>query len=1074
MGDQFSGGFARGRALLTKTTAAGIGFTMIVAGLVTVGEPAQAAPNPASQALGSALEELGTVIAVGSSIEELSQALPLTGLAPAAADGLDLLQSLNTALTNVKSDIDELDPASPALETALENADETLPSGVVFEVGDVALANNSGVVDYTIPLTLTRAVSVPVAFESDVFDMSGSTIAIDLGVSTTLNVRFDTSQYSNPDAAFSLTTAPTIAVTATAAAGSPISASTRIGVTDATATLSGLSLNATFSAPIHDPDNVGGITRDEWMNTQVSDLVGDVIPGGSVVGDLSFDTSLISGTPDAGPFSIGDDNLFNGYSFTLPNLGDLADFGLISPAAIIAGIGQAAAGLGGAQSVGDVDLPFIGGSVRRIAQASRPILDVVDALGVVCGTEGGETGVPAGSVEDLVTGTQVFCRAIVTTGVEPGSVTWTAEDATADNNATGGDADGTVGLTQSKNAVFTTTADGDFVVSVAYTAEFDDDNDNSPDRTEARTSTQAPLSVQGLATAFKALAPFQAPAASLFQYNSTTHALTADLSMTIDPAPVTLPINVGSQLESETGVAGLQTTGGNVVADAGPISLDLKAGVFLLPEEDWDTVARAGGGCPDPSIVDPALCDDALNLFFVEVDPTGGEFSVADASFALSTTPEPSLSGQLGYLEVTASVPQFELGRADATAPVIRVDLTPQPGSMTVGGIAVPNAIPLRELLFDITGRTSVSPLNLKFEGDFDISASLNGANIGTAGVGVVWNPVLVGSPTITPDVNFDDLFANFNPVPNLFGTATNGTASTTVLETTGTTFTASAVGARLFNITDETSCEVSAFTATSLTCAEPLAGSADSQWDSGDLYRVEVGSPLAMLEILLDNLDQIVEAIDNVSGAGLGEALDTELPIVGVSPRSLLTQIQDIRRTIDEIRQPAANVVCGTAHDGGAITGDPSEIGSTNRTIFCNAVHNKPASEVVWTVDGATVLPPADPSTTVGAAPSDVVTITFSGTDTLVEGDGYRVNLSFSDNDGPHDAEYPSLSQPGSIQQLERVIKEKLGIDPTDPGFGLSLADVGSDKVVVLDLAVQRCNTATLCAPKRSTATPT
>ena len=447
-------------------------------------------------------------------------------------------------------------------------------------------------------MTLTRAVSVPVAFESDVFDMSGSTIAIDLGVSTTLNVRFDTSQYSNPDAAFSLTTAPTIAVTATAAAGSPISASTRIGVSDATATLSGLSLNATFSAPIHDPDNVGGITRDEWMNTQVSDLVGDVIPGGSVVGDLSFDTSLISGTPDAGPFSIGDDNLSNGYSFTLPNLGDLADFGLISPAAIIAGIGQAAAGLGGAQSVGDVDLPFIGGSVRRIAQASRPILDVVDALGVVCGTEGGETGVPAGSVEDLVTGTQVFCRAIVTTGVEPGSVTWTAEDATADDNATGSEADGTVGLTQSKNAIFTTTADGDFVVSVAYTAEFDDDNNNSPDRTEARTSTQAPLSVQGLATAFKALAPFQAPAASLFQYNSTTHALTADLSMTINPAPVTLPINIGSQLESETGVAGLQTTGGNVVADAGDISLDLKAGVFLLPEEEWDTVARPVAAAP--------------------------------------------------------------------------------------------------------------------------------------------------------------------------------------------------------------------------------------------------------------------------------------------------------------------------------------------------------------------------------------------------------------------------------------------------------------------------------------------
>ena len=374
---------------------------------------------------------------------------------------------------------------------------------------------------------------------------------------------------------------------------------------------------------------------------------------------------------------------------------------------------------------------------------------------------------------------------------------------------------------------------------------------------------------------------------------------------------------------------------------------------------------------------------------------------------ALSTTPEPSLSGQLGYLEVTASVPQFELGRADATAPVIRVDLTPQPGSMTVGGIAVPNAIPLRELLFDITGRTSVSPLNLKFQGSFDISASLNGADIGTAGVGVVWNPVLVGSPTITPDVNFDDLFANFNPVPNLFGTATNGTASTTVLETTGTTFTASAVGARLFNITDETSCEVSAFTATSLTCAEPLAGSADSQWNSGDLYRVEVGSPLAMLEILLDNLDQIVEAIDNVSGAGLGEALDTELPIVGVSPvfparRRFRTSAA--RSTRSASPRPTSCAAPRTTVARSRAT-RPRSSAPTGRSSATQSTTSPPARWCgLWTE--LTVTPPADPSNTVGAAPSDVVTITFSGTDTLVEGDGYRVNVSFSDNDGPHDAD--------------------------------------------------------------------
>ena len=94
--------------------------------------------------------------------------------------------------------------------------------------------------------------------------------------------------------------------------------------------------------------------------------------------------------------------------------------------------------------------------------------------------------------------------------------------------------------------------------------------------------------------------------------------------------------------------------------------------------------------------------------------------------------------------------------------------------------------------------------------------------------------------------------------------------------------------------------------------------------------------------------------------------------------------------------------------------------------TIFCNAVHNKPATEIAWSVAGATgtVTPPADPATTVGPAPTDVVTIQFTGGTpggTLSEksGDapGYQIDLAFSDNDGTHDAEYPSLSQPSSIQ---------------------------------------------------------
>ncbi|MEO6570140.1 MAG: hypothetical protein ABIO83_01190 [Ilumatobacteraceae bacterium] len=1070
---------------------------MFVVGSFPFSPVVNAAADPASVALADALDELGVLIAAAGQVQELAEAIPLTGLAPAAAGGLDMLHALDVALAKVRDDVAAGSAAPSAIGPDLEAADQDLPGGIRFVVGcdggcdpgetAVGVDDDGGVIDYTIPLALRRTSTVPLTFESSVFDMSGESIDVVLAASTTLQLRFDTTAFETPDfdpgTAFSLPTPPVVALSAHVGptAPDPISASTRVGVADATASLSGLAIDLAFTAPLTDPDGAGGLTRDEWMNTLVSDLVGDVGRTGTLAGALSFDTTLIPGTPDAGPFPIGDADLADGYSFTLPQLGDLADFSFISPAAIIAGIGQAAAGLGGAQSVGDVDLPFITGSVRRLAQASRPVLDVVDALGVICGTEGSGDVVPSGPVEDLEIGDTVYCRSIVTTSVAAGSVTWTATGADAVARTTGAAADPTIGLAPTQNAEFVTTAAGDFQVDVAYDATYDDDNNTSVDRTIARTSTQPPSSVQGLAASLVSLGAFDAAASDLFAYDPGTHALTADLSMTVDPDPVTLPIDIGSQLEADTGIAGLQTTSGSLTADAGPVSLALSAGVFLLPADEWNTVQRAGGGCPDPSITDMALCDDALNLFFVGVDsaPDAHEFAVSDASFGAS--PSPTLTGRLGFLEVTASAPTFTLGRADATQPVIAVDLTPS-GVMSVGGVPVPDAIPLRELLFDITGRTSVSPLNLAFHGDFDITADVNGAELGSAGVQVDWDPVLVGAPTVTPDADFAGLFQNFNPVPNLFGQATNAASSSTQLDASGASFGPSAIGSRVVNVTDGSSCEVTAQTATTVTCGSPLGGSENSAWDAGDLYRLEIGSPLAMLEILLDNLDTVVAAIDNVSGAGLGAALDTELPVVGISPRALLGQIQDLRRTLAEIRQPSADVVCGLEHTGGTVTGDPSEVvfGTGGAaTIYCNALHAKPASSVEWAVSGAaaTVTVPADPTSTVGAAPTDVVTVQFTGgtvgavlpqrSDGVA---GYQVDLAFSDVDGAHDAEYPSLAQPNSIQKLENLVKEKLGLTQ---GFGLSLATEGGQDLVVLDLDVGRCNSSTLCDPTDVNADP-
>jgi hypothetical protein len=1041
-----------------------------------------AAPDPASQAVGQVLDELGALIATASSVQELAEAIPLTGVAPASAEALDLLSSLHTAMAGVQLAIANTEDTPANIGDELEAADQTLGPDFEFVIGcedddctgpgeaGVEVVDDDGVIDYTIPLSLTRTVAIPLAFESDVFDMSGEPLTMDFSLSTVLDIRFDTNLLvSDPtaDDIFTLTSAPSVVLAVDATAAS-IEAETRIGVADATVTLADLALAVEFVATTQDPDGLGGITRDEWMNTLVSDLVDDVTRTGTLAGQLTFTTSLLPAP--VGPVSIADGDLSDGYDFVLDpaQLGNLVDFTRVSPAAIIAGIGQAAAGLGGAQAIGDLALPFIDGSVRRIAQASRPILDIVDALGVICGTEGGETEVPTGSVEDLDTGDTVYCRAFVTTGVAAGSVQWSSTVATAGANATSPD---TIGTSPTKNAVFTMTADGDFVVEVDYGATFDDDNDGDVDRTVPRASIQPPLSVQQLGAAMDDLAGDALPD-DLFAYNPTTRALTADLDFSVDPDPVTFPINVGSQLESETGVAGLQTTSGDVTADAGPIALDLTAGVFLLHPDDWDEVESADGGCPDPSITDPADCDDALNLFFVEVDPAVAEFAIEDASFVANS---PTLSGQLGFLEVTASVPQFELQKAVDADPVLRVDLVPQSGTMTVLGQPVPNAIPLRELLFDITDRTTVGPLNLRFDGSFDITATLNGNDIGTAGVDVVWNPVLVGAPTVTPDANFDGLFANFNPVPNLFGTATNAAESTTVLEASGASFTDSVIGARVVNMTDGSSCEVSARTATSLTCAQPLGGVADSAWNSGDLYRVEVSSPLALLETLLANLDQIVAVIENAGGPGLGEALDTELPIVGISPRALLGQISEIRRTISEIRQPAADVRCGSDATGGTVTGDPNALvfdGAGQATIYCQAVHHKPVSAVAWSVTngGGSVSANETDVATVGATPTAAATIQLTGTagEPVTERStetpaGFQVSVDFTDIDGPHESEYPSLSQPSSIQKLEQIVQEKLGLTE---GFGLAFDEIGGNDVVVLDLFVGRCNDATLCDP--------
>ena len=173
---------------------------------------------------------------------------------------------------------------------------------------------------------------------------------------------------------------------------------------------------------------------------------------------------------------------------------------------------------------------------------------------------------------------------------------------------------------------------------------------------------------------------------------------------------------------------------------------------------------------------------------------------------------------------------------------MLTVDLT-KAGDMTVNSVVLPDAVRLRELLFHIQDHVTISPLNLKLGGELKIDGTLNSVPVASATVGINWDLLQAGAPTITPSTNFAGLFGNFNPVPNLFGQAT-GADSTTVLVASAANFTDSAIGVQLHNVTDGSSCAATG--ATTLTCKD--LGGGHGQNGERDLYRLDIGSPLALL----------------------------------------------------------------------------------------------------------------------------------------------------------------------------------------------------------------------------------
>ena len=158
----------------------------------------------------------------------------------------------------------------------------------------------------------------------------------------------------------------------------------------------------------------------------------------------------------------------------------------------------------------------------------------------------------------------------------------------------------------------------------------------------------------------------------------------------------------------------------------------------------------------------------------------------------------------------------------------------------------------------------------------------------------------------------------------------------------------------------------------------------------------------------------------------------------------------------------PLAEINCTRLANGsGAI-----EVLPDNTPVYCKATTTKTPTSVTWTgktISGGAALvvgsavksngDPAQMTDTVGPSPTARVQITVKDNEAIDDTtiSEWRVQVEFEDAAGLHTADFPQTSPPQSLQALEKLIEEKLGI--ADPNvFKLDLLDLptqGSGPVV-------------------------
>ncbi|MPZ74156.1 MAG: hypothetical protein GEU74_13150, partial [Nitriliruptorales bacterium] len=1054
----------------------------------------------------------------------LGDAMAFTGLNPSGPAGLDLDRVFDDVLGGLPESFKDLDPATAptAVAAELEKLDIEGASAADLKVSTgcpktgactgytpVDVSVNGDIVSMNLPIKVERTVSVPVKFpvplqSGSPISLEGQTLSVPLSLTGTLPLRLDTSQAAaEPAKAFYVSGTPAFTAgvsTTTDSTGVAIAA--KLGFTDLTARLKDLNAALTLTATLRDPDADGKVTRDEFSGMALTDMF-SLARSGSATGALELDTDLTTANPDftksfTGPAAI---NLSNGFEFPEINPTDLLPFRNITPEQVISGFGQAAAAIAGSQKVGDVGLPFLDGALSDVISVAQPVFDFVNQQAVVCGTA--QQTPPTGLVPEVVpAGTEIYCQAFVIHDpleYQVANVDWEVAagiDATYDDSPSQADKNKTVTITPTKHAVFTMTQDGPFDAFATYDLV---DPESPSTELQSNVKTERPAqTAQQLLLKLNELGGFMDQAelesavgsgAKVLDYDATTKALSFRLRKELPDLVEDLGYNFGDQLEKSSGVIALQGGGSvNASVTAGGGAVDITIGVLLGQLSD----IGQGQPCADPTIdanANTTNCPaNELDRFFVKVNPGAPEFAIDDATVSIDTGSQ--LAGRLGFVGIEAEPTTFALAKKTSGTPVLAVNVTTPSAGLNVGAGNIPNAIRLRQLLFSLGDFVSPPAVNLKFDATLTVKALVGNTDpqteLGAGTITVAWPDVTVGLPDVAVSQTFTDTLKGFNTDPNLFGSHTGGASPATapdpedpsatpapaVLTDSTASFTDDVLGKRVDNLTDGSFCTVTARTATTLTCDTGLGGGTVNQWNTGDEYRVQVGDPLAMLWKLLENLDAIVAGIDGLAGGGVGGVYEANLPFVGVSPKELVRQTNDLKRALTEMRGgPQPTIVCGL-NNGNPPTGDPSQLNLTSgatKDIYCQLASAKAASAVQWQFvqGGSTITNATDIGTVVTPATADAdakrVTATVAGSSSdgghIRSGEhpgGYAIRATFTDSDGEHVVDFPEQSVPPTLQAFEEMLESKLNL----PASSFAIAPMGSggNRRMMLDLNYALC----------------